>query len=81
MVLCWQKSKKIFLGKGDAIKLDEFLENFQMAFDSPPHFWKIILRFLLQIWLHICEEWLDSMKCMHMISRDKDHSDFSQYDC
>ena len=46
MVLCWQKSKKIFLGKGDAIKLDEFLENFQMAFDSPPHFWKIILRFL-----------------------------------
>ena len=38
MVLCWQKSKKIFLGKGDAIKLDEFLENFQTAFAPPPSF-------------------------------------------
>ena len=33
--------------------------------------------FLWQIWVHICEKvwWPDSMKCMHMISRDRDHSE------
>ena len=48
-----------------------------------PHFWMILLQFLWWIWLHICKEvWgPDSMKCMHMFSRDKDHSDFSQYNC
>ena len=31
------------LGKGPATKSDEFLEKFQMAFDTPPpHFWKIV---------------------------------------
>ena len=31
------------LGKRGCTKSDEFLEKFQMAFDTPPpHFWKII---------------------------------------
>ena len=43
----------------------------------PPSFQKIILQFFLWwIWLHICKKvwWPDSMKCMHMISRGRDHS-------
>ena len=47
-----------------------------MAFD-PSHFRKLCCNFLWQIWLHICEEvwWSDSMKCMHMISSDRGHSE------
>ena len=32
------------LGTGDATKTDEFSEKFQMAFDPPPHFRKIMLQ-------------------------------------
>ena len=36
------------LGKGGISKSDEFLEKFQTAFDPPPHFRKIMLRFSRQ---------------------------------
>ena len=36
--------RKQWLGKGPDTKLEEFLEKFQMDFDPPPHFWKIILQ-------------------------------------
>ena len=40
------------LGKSPATKSDEFLEEFQTAFDPPPHFWKIILQFfIMDIWI------------------------------
>ena len=32
------------LGTDGPTKTDEFSEKFQVAFDPPPHFWKIILR-------------------------------------
>ena len=35
------------LGKGPATKSDEFLEQFQTAFEPPPHFWKIYCRFFM----------------------------------
>ena len=63
----------------DGSKSDEFSEIFQTAFNppSPLIFGKSYCNFLWQIWLHICKEvwWPDSMKCMHMISRDRDHSE------
>ena len=34
-----------YKGMGPATKSDDFLEKFQTAFDPPPHFRKIILRF------------------------------------
>ena len=37
-----------FLGKDAISKTDEFSEKFQTAFDPPPHFRKIMLRFLRQ---------------------------------
>ena len=33
------------LGKDGVSKIDVFSEKFQTAFDPPPHFWKIILKF------------------------------------
>ena len=36
------------LGKGNHTKMDEFLEKFQTAFDSPPHFCKINCRLFLE---------------------------------
>ena len=33
------------LGTGHVTKSDEFSEKFQMTFDPPPNFWKVILRF------------------------------------
>ena len=48
------------------------LDKFQTAFNPPPPliFGTLYCKFLWQIWLRKCEEiwWLDSMKCMHMIS-------------
>ena len=49
-----------------------FWKKFQTAIDPPPSFLEnYIANFLWQIWLQICKEiwWLDSVKCMHMISR------------
>ena len=36
------------LGTNEATKTDVFSEKFQMAFDPPPHFRKIILRFFFR---------------------------------
>ena len=37
-------------GTGHATKSDEFLEKFQVAFETPPPpFWKIILRFIMDM--------------------------------
>ena len=49
----------------------------------PNSFGKLYCNFLWQIWLHICKEiwWLDSMKCMHMISRYRCNTIVIQYNC
>ena len=41
----------IYLGKGMATNLDDFLEKFQTAFDPPPHphFWKFHCAFFAKI--------------------------------
>ena len=73
------------LWEGPATKLDEFLRKCQTAFDPPPHFWKIVLQILYDRYgcIYICEEiwWLDSMKCMHMISRCRCNTIVIQYNC
>jgi len=38
----------LWLGKDGVSKTDEFSEKFQTAFDPPPHFRKIMLRFSRQ---------------------------------
>ena len=43
-LLFWFQRLQI-LGEGGYTKSNEFWEKFQMAFDPPPHFWKIILQF------------------------------------
>ena len=52
-----------------------FRKKFQTAFDPPSSSFleNYFANFLWQIWLHIREEvwWPDSMKCIHMISRDR----------
>ena len=39
------QSTVLNLGTGHSTETDEFLEKFQMAVDSPPHFRKIMLQF------------------------------------
>ena len=58
-------------------KFDEFLEKFYTGFDPPFIFGNLCFNFLKWIWLNICKEVRepDSMICMHIISRDRDHSE------
>ena len=44
-----------------------FWKNSKRPLTQPLIFWKLYCKFLMTIWLHICEEvwWPDSMKCMH----------------
>ena len=53
------------------------LSSVQSMVPPPLIFVNLCCNFLWQIWLHICEEvwWSDSMKCMHMISSDRGHSE------
>ena len=77
LLIGWRRRRWLDWGKGPATKSDEFLEKFQKAFDPPLIFGNNVANFLWQTWLNICEEiwWLDIMKCMHMISRDRDVSE------
>ena len=57
-----------------------FRKNSKGPSTPPPHLRKIILQFFYDgywILLHICKElwWPESMKCMHVISREWDHSE------
>ena len=68
---------------GGYTKSDEFSEKIPTAFDpSPPNFRKIIFQFFTMDMDAYRQGGKlpqvigqDSMKCMHMISRDRDHSE------
>ena len=65
-----------FKGKDPTTKLDEFLEKFQMAFDPPLIFGKLCCNFfIMDMVAYMQVRGPDSMKSMHMISRDRDHSE------
>ena len=48
MFFAW-KDNSCNLGKLSPSKTDEFSEKFQTAFDSPPHFRKVMLQFFSEI--------------------------------
>ena len=81
----WQHQRNIFT-KG-RVRLPNrmiFWKNSKRPSNPPPSFLEnYIANFLWQIWLHFCEEiwWLDSMKCMHMISRYRCDTIVIQYNC
>ena len=67
--------KTSFYGKGPATRDKmNFQKNSKWPSTPPLIFGKLCCNYLW--WLHICQElwWPDSMKCMRMISRDRDHT-------
>ena len=78
MKVIMKKRKEIMIRGGSGYQIGWIFGKIPNGLRSPPSCTEnYVANFLWQLWLHICEEvWRpDSMKCMHTISRDRDHSE------